>query len=199
MDGIDALILTHFHIDHVSGVPFLLSGLYHLARTQKLRVYGLEDTLDRLRTALELLHFRLHDEIFPVEYYDLKGIENELLFDESGFKVTSTPVLHSIPNIGLRFEAGDKSVVYSSDTEPSDALVRLAQDCDLLIHESSGAAAGHSTPQQAAQTAQIAHAKSLLLIHYLYQTGIEEELLEQARPYFQGEIVLAKDFMKISL
>lgn len=42
------LVLTHFHPDHVSGVPLLLMDMWLMGRHKPLNIYGLHHTLDRM-------------------------------------------------------------------------------------------------------------------------------------------------------
>jgi ribonuclease Z len=46
------LILTHFHPDHVSGVPLLLMNMWLLGRQRPLDIYGLHHTLDRIENLM---------------------------------------------------------------------------------------------------------------------------------------------------
>lgn len=67
-----------------------------------------------------------------------------------------------------------RKVVYSGDTEPCQAMIELARDADLLIHEATYAhaqvelarRAGHSTAWEAAQIARQARVKQLVLTHF---------------------------------
>lgn len=47
-DNLTDLILTHFHPDHVSGVPLLLMNMWLMGRRRSLSIYGLHHTLDRI-------------------------------------------------------------------------------------------------------------------------------------------------------
>ncbi len=40
-----------------------------------------------------------------------------------------------VPAFGYRFDAGDRSIVISGDTAPSDNLIKLAQGADVLVHD----------------------------------------------------------------
>jgi len=47
---IEDIILTHFHPDHVSGMPMLLMGMWLAGRRHKINLYGLSYTLERMKT-----------------------------------------------------------------------------------------------------------------------------------------------------
>src|SRR5207244_5986990 len=93
----------------------------------------------------------------------------------AGVAVTAAPGRHSVATVGLRFQsAAGTAVVYSSDTAPCDPIRELASGADLLIHEATyledgrdaAQRQGHSTARQAAETAALAGARSLSLVHF---------------------------------
>ena len=59
------LILTHFHPDHVSGVPLLLMDMWLMGRRKPLNVYGLHHTLDRIERPDGLLWLVRLARFFP--------------------------------------------------------------------------------------------------------------------------------------
>lgn len=99
-----------------------------------------------------------------------------------------------------------RKIVYSGDTRPSENLVKLAENADLLIHEATfddellerANEDGHSTPSQAAETAKKAGAKWLVLTHISARYRDAGLLLEQARKIFSNT-ELAEDFLKLEL
>ncbi len=54
-------------------------------------------------------------------------------------RVASVPVRHGMmPSVAYRIERDGRSIAYSGDVaEGSDALIALAQDCDVLIHDAA--------------------------------------------------------------
>ena len=99
-----------------------------------------------------------------------------------------------------------RKIVYTGDTRPFDGFAKFAADADLIIHESTfddslaekAALDGHSTPSQAAEEAQAAGAKKLVLTHISARYTDAGLLLEQAKKIFADTIV-AEDFMNIEL
>lgn len=99
-----------------------------------------------------------------------------------------------------------RKIAYSGDTRPTDRLVRLAQNADLLIHEATlsdellerAEEDGHSTPSQAAEIAKKARVKRLVLTHVSSRYKTTEELLQQAKKIFPN-VEVATDFMKLEL
>ena len=88
-------------------------------------------------------------------------------------------------------------MAYSCDTEPCQAVVRLAEGADVLIHEAAGASYGHSSAAQAGGIARQAEVGHLYLIHYRTRGYDPAPLIEDARNEFGGRVTLAEDFMTI--
>jgi len=191
------LILTHFHPDHVSGVPLLLMDMWLRGRKKPINIYGLHYTLDRIEKLMRMYSWDKWPNFFPVTFSRIPTSENITLLDCDEFKVISSPVHHMIPTIGLRFEFknNNKVLTYSCDTEPCNEVVRLASGADVLIHEASGASLGHSSAGQAGQIAAQAEVGKLYLIHYPTGDYANGNMLAEARQYYQGEVELATDFM----
>ena len=198
VENITDLILTHFHPDHVSGVPLLLMDLWLLGREQELRIYGLDYTLDRLETLMGLYGWDSWPGFFQVEMNRLADKEMNLVQENDQWRIFSSPVSHIIPNIGLRIEFPNSKKVfaYSCDTEPCPQVVKLANNSDVLIHESAGASRGHSSASQAGQIANEAQAKQLYLIHYPNGNFKDNNLLSNANGSFGGPVKLAEDFLE---
>lgn len=193
--SITDLILTHFHPDHVSGVPLLMMDLWLMGRQDALRVYGLEDVVDRMVKMLELYDWQTWQGFYPVEFFGMPD-QHVTLFDDQQVKVEAFPVCHMIPGIGLQMTLPDGGFCYSSDTGPCSTVMEMASGMDFLIHEATGPGEGHSSPQQAGQIASQAGVKRLYLIHYPPDAD-EDQWVSSAKETFSGEVVLAKDLMVV--
>jgi ribonuclease Z len=193
------LILTHFHPDHVSGVPLLLMNMWLMGRQRSINIYGLQHTMSRMESMLGLFGWSEWPDFFPVAFHPLPADEMTTVIDCDDFHVYSSPVQHFIPTIGLRFEfkRSHKVLAYSCDTEPCEQVIRLAEGADILLHEASGPQPGHSSAMQAGDIARQAEVGSLYLIHYPTGKYAQEGLEEEARQRFQGPIKKATDFMTI--
>ena len=190
------IVLTHFHPDHVSGFASLLMGLWLSGRSQPMAVYGLEPTITRARQLMDMYEWRNWPDFYPVNFVIIPAEPLSLLLADEGVRIFASPVAHMIPTLGLRVEFFDlgKSMAYSCDTEPSQQVVQLARDVDVLIHEATGASIGHTSPSQAGEVANQAGVRSLYLIHYPPQTGDLSNLVKEASKTFPGQVVVAKDF-----
>ncbi len=193
------IILTHFHPDHVSGVPLLLMNMWLQGRREPLNIYGLHHTLSRVEDLMGFYDWEAWPNFYPVVFHRLPQEEMIPVLSNPEFRVFASPVRHLVPTIGLRIEypQSGKSMAYSCDTEPCPQVVQLASGVDVLIHEAAGATRGHSSAAQAAGVARQAEVGALYLIHY--RTGAYDPacLLEEARQVYPGQVNLAKDFMEM--
>ncbi|RPJ38912.1 MAG: MBL fold metallo-hydrolase [Chloroflexi bacterium] len=195
------IILTHFHPDHVSGFGPLMMGLWLTGRKEPLTVYGLQPTIDRAQKMMDLYDWKQWPNFYPVEFVCIAAEENSPVIDGPDLRVVASPVSHLIPTIGLRFEFGQSkhALTYSCDTEPSQAVRRLAEGADVLIHEATGSSVGHTSPEKAGEIATQAGVGALYLIHYPPQLVNPEDLLVQARKTYQGPIHVAHDLLEIKI
>jgi ribonuclease Z len=198
-NSISDVIMTHFHPDHVSGVPLLLMDMWLLGRKEMIKLYGLEHTVRNMETLLEAFEWERWLE-YPVEIRLLQNAKMSTVLESEDFKIFSYPVEHFVPTIGLRFEftASGKVLAYTSDTAPTANVAWLAHGADVLLHEASGASAGHSSAEQAGEIATQAKAKSLYLIHYPTGDFDSQSLVKEAQKTFDGPVYLAEDFMEFA-
>jgi ribonuclease Z len=149
MGEIDALLLTHYHSDHTSGIPDLwLTGWLqsHFARrTTPFHVIG-PTGAQTLMSGLEMayrrdIEIRIADEQLPpegvavvVDEFNQDGV----VFDQDGVRVLAFEVDHGAaitPAYGYRVEYDGRVVVISGDTRYNENVIRYGEGADLLIHE----------------------------------------------------------------
>ncbi|MBG0771344.1 MAG: MBL fold metallo-hydrolase [Anaerolineaceae bacterium] len=201
--GIDPLaltdvILTHFHPDHVSGLPLLLMDLWLMGRVQPLTLHGLKADLERARAMLDLFDWEKWTGCYPVEFNGLGNEENMPVITDEDLTIVASPVCHMIPAIGLRMTLPEGIVAYSTDTGPCDSIIRLAQDANVLIHEASGSMTGHTSAAEAGDVATQAGIETLVLIHYPPETD-PLVLAAEAGEVFSGDVLVAEDLMALEL
>jgi ribonuclease BN (tRNA processing enzyme) len=120
------------------------------------------------------------------------------------FTITVGRVVHPVPAFAIRVEAGGRTLVYSGDTGPTDALVDLARDCDLALFEASFLAGVdttkdlHMTGVEAGAAAAAAGARRLLLTH-LVAWNDPRVTLAEGRSAFDGQVALATPGMVVDL
>jgi ribonuclease BN (tRNA processing enzyme) len=160
---VDAIAITHMHIDHYGDLAAWLWGHLHVppsgTRAPKLWLPpGGRDDLYHLAS-------RFH-EVFAIEEY-----VDAAPFEAAGFTILPVAVAHyTQPTWGFRIEADGKVAAFSSDTGPTPALARLAADadvflCEATLDEGEEGARGHLTAREAAAAAAEARVRRLLLVH----------------------------------
>jgi ribonuclease BN (tRNA processing enzyme) len=124
-------------------------------------------------------------------------------------RVTAAHVNHPVETFGFRLEHAGRSLAYSADTGPTDALVGLARDVDVLLCEASfvepaGAGAPplpenlHLTGRQAGQHAARAGVGQLVLTH-LVPWNDQGRTLDEAGQAFSGPLSLAASGLGLTL
>lgn len=189
IDSLDGLIVTHAHMDHVSGFPLLMEKVWLDGRDRPLPVVGIEPALaqaERSWAAFEPVH-RDWENLPPLDWRTVEHEPGANVWNEGSWTITAAPVPHGdTANVGLRFEHGPtgRVLAYSCDTSgPAETVVELADGADLLVHEANGGPPeNHSTAAEAAQVADAAGAKRLLLVHL--PPGDKSEELRHARNIF---------------
>lgn len=241
--AVDALLLTHFHSDHIDGIGPLM--LYHWTRSAAsapLPVYGpkgVEQVVAGFNAAYALDHsYRIAhhgEQVVPGSGggaaawpFAISG-DRVIVMQGGGLTVTAFKVDHDPikPAVGYRFDYKGRAVCISGDAAKSANLIATCKGADLIVHdalqprllediEATFAAQGnantakifhdiqdyHATPEQAAESAQEAGARMLVLSHlvpplpyaYLYPA-----FLGDAPARFDGTIVVGEDGMLFSL
>jgi ribonuclease Z len=207
-DALRRVVITHIHADHVYGLPSLVETLYLLGRKAPLRLACREEHEPALRALLGVFRQLERSEIFPIVWEPVPARERFALENLGSFAVSASPNAHGMmPNIAVRFEpSGGPAVVYSSDTEPCEAVVALARGAHTLIHEATFSerrpkgAGVHSTAAEAGEIAARAGVKRLILAHIdVSHHGDLEGHRAEARSRFSGEVEVARELVPYPL
>lgn len=138
--NIDAIWVSHFHLDHCAGLAPFLFGTRHTpetrARTKTLKIFGGKGLKRLIATFDSLADDKLLKQPFPVEIIEVEPLEGfELLPDVKAIAI-STP--HTEDSYAIRIaDASGATIVYTSDTGFRKDLSAFAKDVDLLLIESS--------------------------------------------------------------
>jgi ribonuclease Z len=151
MARIDTLFITHYHSDHVSGIPDLwLTGWLPGGggRKEPFRVIGptgARDLMANLEKAYAAdVRIRIADQLLPpaggkfiTEEFSADGV----VYEGDGVRVTAFEVDHGDkikPAYGYRIDYQGRSVLISGDTRFSENLIRNGAGVDLLVHAIAG-------------------------------------------------------------
>ncbi len=200
--GIDAIIVTHQHPDHMVDLHGLFRARWFGDRSAPaLPVYAPEGVLARV-AALE------EDDSAAVEHvFDWHPLPAST-YQIGPFRLDSAALPHFVPNAGVRLSAPGLTVAYTGDTGPDPALVALGRGADLYIMEASdrqqraatapapSAAQLHLTSRDAAQAAAAAEAHRLMLTHF-WPGNDRERSRADAAQHYAGEILLAEEGLNV--
>jgi len=207
--SVGRVIITHIHPDHAYGLPSLVQSLFLMGRTSPLRVSCREEHAEPLRALLGLFELRERPGMFPIAFDAVPARERVPVASTPSFAVTASPNAHGgMPNLALRFDVREtgRAIVYSSDTEPCEAVVTLARGADTLIHEATFAERGrgrfgaHSTAGEAGAIAARAGVRRLILTHIDPEYhGEVDAMAAEARAHFGGLVEISREFVSYPL
>jgi phosphoribosyl 1,2-cyclic phosphodiesterase len=192
------IMLTHFHWDHIQGLPsfapLFQSGV-------EIAIYTIRPTLE---TCL-LLAAQMADPYFPVTFAELSSqlefmqVECGKEFTIGSLKIEPFLLNHPQGAVGYRLESEGHVVVHAADHEAGVAeidagLVRVARGADLLVMDAQYTPEeypfkvgwGHSSYAHAADAAQAAAVKQLMLFHHdpAHDDAFLDQMLVDAQKCF---------------
>lgn len=222
LKDLEAIVLTHLHIDHSVDLPSYVKAGYFSYRKQKLDIIGPfgNEYFPSINEFLENLFgkngaFRYMKDILTNKSNSFQIVPVEIAQNKfftkiyKDFKLTLLSVNHGfIPALALKIEVDNKIIVISGDTNNANKhLNKLSKNANLLIahHAISNLDTGfatklHMRPSDIADIASELNIKTLLLTHRMKRTiGLEDESLKVIRKKFKSKVIFAEDRMKVKL
>lgn len=188
IEQLDAVILSHYHHDHVADVGCLQYAA--LISTQ----------LGKRNTPLPIYGHRQSDRFQALTYGTFtegREIKQGQTLELSGLKIDFQKTVHPEFNLAMKFEYDGKTLVYTGDTGNTEELIPFMKDSNLLICESSlydgqqGEIIGHLTASEAGRLARQAQVQKLVLTHFPHY-GKVTDLKIQAAQQYGGPVEMAK-------
>ena len=218
------IFITHHHSDHNADYGNLLLLAWGDRLTTRVDTWGPPPLVKMTKRFFDMsaadISVRIRDEGRPplaplVHPHEVRGA-GPVMKDDL-VTVTCAAVPHPLVPLALayRFDCPDRSIVFSGDTAPSDALVALARGADVLVHEALyvPAAPGapgsalrqhimdsHTSAEDAGRIAARAGVGTLVLSHFVPSENppvTDEQWLAAARTTFTGRIVVGRDLLEL--
>jgi phosphoribosyl 1,2-cyclic phosphate phosphodiesterase len=190
VNRLDAVIFTHAHRDHTSGLDDVRA--YNYIHKMDMPVYATQPVLDQLR----IEYAYAFEEI---KYPGLPRLDLNLItekeFEFNGVKITPLPVFHhKMPVMGFR--VGNFSYITDANLIPDETLKRLKGSEVLVLnalqHEPH---ISHFNLQQALEAAQTIGANKTYFTHISHKLGLHDEVSKT----LPANISLAYDGLQVTL
>ncbi len=182
---VDAVVLTHLHADHVSGLEgFAYFNHFVLRRRTPLLAHPevagplwpghLETSMAELiapdASKLPRLGFS--------DYFDWLPLGEGAAVEHGPFRVECRRTIHHIPTTALRITAGGRTLGYSADTAFDPTLIEWLGEADLVVHETNH---GAHTPYEKLAALPATVRARMRLIHYPDGFDLEGSVVEPLR------------------
>ncbi|NOR15707.1 MAG: MBL fold metallo-hydrolase [Candidatus Aminicenantes bacterium] len=196
------LLLTHFHLDHIIGLPFFSPLFSH--ETQ-ITFYSPISELETENILQDLMKGRF----FPLDFTDTPSTRTFKQLPKDGFMIGDVGISwcnlhHPQGSVAYRIDQDEQSIVMATDTEHPETgvdenLARLCQDADILVYDAMYTPEdyptfkgwGHSTWLAGTELAKAAGIKSLYLSHLnpAYKDGQITFILKRAQQNFRSSVI----------
>lgn len=229
LGSLHSVFITHHHSDHNADFGNLLLLAWASDLSHQVKLFGPPPIAAMTKQFLALNAVDIRTRVRDEGRRPIAGMisTTELarpgrVMQDGNITVTSALVNHPpiAPAFAYRFDCPDRSIVISGDTTPSDALVDLARDADVLVHEvmhvpsieqliasepnaktlREHLLASHTTTEQVGEIASRARVKTLVLSHFVpggFPFVPDDTWARDVQKRFTGRIVVGKDLLEI--
>jgi ribonuclease BN (tRNA processing enzyme) len=118
------VLLSHLHIDHIASLPIFVENAYE-GKGECVTVHAYADVLDGLRQ--HVFNERIWPDFMKLSrnqapFLKLEPLEPGRTIELDGLRITPVPVNHVVPTLGYVIADDTATVVFPSDTGPTDAI-----------------------------------------------------------------------------
>lgn len=197
IDQVDALMISHGHLDHCSDLlAWYHAGRYGVVRRPPITAFAPDGVFDRVQD------FVRHDDDEMAMVFDHHRVGHGDASGVAEISLNFSDATHPVPTVATKASAGGSTLVYTGDTGWSDAVVELARGVDALLCDATTLEDFmpdvHCTPQVAGRMAAKAGVERLLLTH-LREDVETDRAIDQASKEYPGpiQVVRAGDLIEI--
>jgi len=202
---LDAIWVSHFHLDHFGGLPPFLFSLRWAPQTanrsKPLRIIGPNGLQNLLKTIDDANNYRLFIQRFPIIVIEVRPDEQFELVPGVRAHTMKTPHTHESLALGLTTPEGTK-FFYTSDTGFTDEIIFFAKNADVLLTECSfrrnKPLKTHLELTEAMSLARGCNAKRVILTH-LYPEWDEADVVAESKRLWQGDVIEAIDGLVVKI
>jgi ribonuclease BN (tRNA processing enzyme) len=199
LSEINELYVSHTHSDHIGDFTGLVWAMAMSGRKEAFRVVSSPTVNSTLKKILKLQSTPKSGFVnFRIKFESPDGRKEVRCYE----------AIHDPRDIAFRFKANKTDFVYTGDTARDLGISKFARGSDILIHDASflsgqeklARITNHSTASQAGDVASRANVKKLVLTHITPSNqALEERYISEARTTFNGDVIVAKDWLTIEL
>lgn len=204
--NLDAIWISHFHLDHVAGLPALLFGTKYAPETRQrvkpLKIFGARGLKNLIAGFDAAGDYKLLKQPFTVEIIETEPLEKFQVFDRLEGVALETPHTAESLAIHLRYK-DEKTLVYTADTGFAKPLGAFAREVDLLIIECSffrnKPVETHLELSEAMYLARRANPKRVVLTHLYPEWDSIDFAKEVKKLSPRCEVIQAHDGLRLEV
>ncbi len=206
--SVRAIQVTHVHPDHIYGLPSFVHSL--MLADLRIPLFGSRETVRFCRELLDL--FGLQDESIRCRIEFISLSSGDRFEPCPGVECRAFHVPHKESSLAFEWKFPDEgeTLIYSGDTPVHPPLFKQAAGIGTLIHDCSVPSryfheypflpSMHANSLDLGRMAQEARIKRLIPCHFFGELDYGmDEITDEIRRYFRGDLIIPQDLMEVHL